>query len=390
MNRSLEYTGNAPLSVAVFLNECAVVNTGGEKGPIEKFLNTIIAKCKIMRAAPYLFTPEIKQDSNSSLTERVLQNSADMLIKFTRAHRRKSFDCVQCHDWYSAPAAITAASDNGLPLTCVLHSIEIERAGSNLGSIVSQQIESWERQLIAAADNVLVPRESTRQMVIEHYRKSAERVAVVADNLAQAPDSKRDNEFIRNRYGLNGQEPLILFAGEMAHNTGVDLLVDSLPGICREFSQGKFVFAGDGYLRPEMERRAWYSGIGHRCRFLGDVYSEAFEALLSICDAVVIPARSKQNGELAGMALKAGKPVMATHQAGLHNLIQHGQNGVLVYDNPGSVSWGIKELLTRPFNVFPRSASDESGLLRTSECIAAMYITYWACAVALRRGVYCG
>ncbi len=392
MNRSLEYTGNAPLSVAVFLNEAAVLENQNVSGPIGGFLEAVLAKCKIMRAVPYLLTPRNKQTYDcvaQSLVNRAKSTSKSMVDRFTQIHSRKSFNCIQCHDWYSAPAAIEAATYNGLPITGVLHSIELERANFDLKTQISHQIESWESKLISTAENILVPRESTRQTIIQHYKKDPERVVVVADKLAQTPDTSREREFICSKYNLNNKEPLYLFAGEMAHHTGVDLLVNVLPGICREFHQGQFVFAGEGYLKGEMEGRVWHSGIAHRCRFIGDVPSEIFSKLLDVCDSVIIPARNRQDGRLAEMALKAGKPVITTHQAGLHDKVRHGINGLLFYDNPGSVAWGVKEMMSRPIPVLPRSV-DDPEMLNTAECIAAMYITYWACAVAIRRGVYFG
>lgn len=390
MNRSLEYTGNTPLSVAVFLNESAISGSIDTRGPIADFLEAVLAKCRIMRAVPYLLTPRNKmcyENEAQSLINRAKSTSKSLLDRFTKVHSRKSFNCIQCHDWYSAPAALEAASVNGLPITGVLHSIELERANFDLRTSVSQQIESWERKLITTAENILVSRESTRQTIIQHYKKDPDRVVVVADQIAKAPDSSRDREFLCRKYGLNEKEPIFLFAGEMAHHNGVDLLVSVLPEICHEFRQGQFVFAGEGYLKGEMEGRVWHSGIAHRCRFIGDVPSEIFAKLITICDSVIIPARGKQDGGLADMALKAGKPVIATHQAGLHHLVKHGINGLLFYDNPGSVIWALKEMISRPIPVLPRTA-DDPGFLQTAECIAAMYITYWACAVAIRRGVY--
>lgn len=47
------------------------------------------------------------------------------------------------------------------------------------------------------------------------------------------------------------------------------------------------------------------------------------------------------------MAIDHGKPVLTTHQAGTH-CVAHGQNGLVAYDNPGSIVWGIQELLGNP------------------------------------------
>ena len=120
--------------------------------------------------------------------------SKSLVDRFTQIHSRKL--TVFSHDWYSAPAALEVASVNGLPITGVLHSIELERANFDLRTSVSQQIESWERKLITTAENVLVSRESTRQTIIQHYKKDPDRVVVVADQIAKAPDSSRDREFL--------------------------------------------------------------------------------------------------------------------------------------------------------------------------------------------------
>jgi len=89
------------------------------------------------------------------------------------------------------------------------------------------------------------------------------------------------------------------------------------------------------------------------------------------------------------MSLKTGIPILATHQAAIQE-ISHGVNGILVYDNPGSVCWGIKEMLSRPIRIIPRSSMGNPEDWQSIECIAALYITYWAYAVAQRKGVRCG
>jgi glycosyltransferase involved in cell wall biosynthesis len=47
------------------------------------------------------------------------------------------------------------------------------------------------------------------------------------------------------------------------------------------------------------------------------------------------------------MAIDFGRPVLTTHQAGL-GCVVHGENGLVTFDNPGSIVWGIQELLSNP------------------------------------------
>ena len=96
-------------------------------------------------------------------------------------------------------------------------------------------------------------------------------------------------------------------------------------------------------MRAELEARAWHGGFGHACRFMGHLPADAFAEVFAACDAVVIPARSGQNPMLAEHSLGAGKPVLTTHQAEL-GCVRHGENGLVTYDNPGSLVWGLREI----------------------------------------------
>jgi glycosyltransferase involved in cell wall biosynthesis len=142
---------------------------------------------------------------------------------------------------------------------------------------------------------------------------------------------------------------MVLYAGEMSHGAGADLMIAALPTVCEGQRNATFVFAGDGPLKGELESHAWQTGIGERCRFFGDVPSETFASLLLAADFIVIPARTWQDEGLAKMALAAGRPVLTTHQAQIKCVV-HGENGLVTYDNPGSMVWGIRELFSNPLN----------------------------------------
>lgn len=105
----------------------------------------------------------------------------------------------------------------------------------------------------------------------------------------------------------------------------------------------RLLLVGEGPLRGELEGRAWNGGFAHACRLLGDLPPDGFAEVFAACDAVVIPARVGQNPMLAEHSLGAGKPVLTTHQAQL-GCVHHGENGLLTYDNPGSLVWGMREI----------------------------------------------
>jgi phosphatidylinositol glycan class A protein len=164
----------------------------------------------------------------------------------------------------------------------------------------------------------------------------------------------------------------------MSHANGADLLVDALPTVCRDHPDAQFIFAGDGPMRWDLESRARDTGVGNRCRFLGDVTKETFTSVLAISDFVVIPARAQQDGGLAQAALIQGRPVLTTHQAGLSNIV-HGQNGLVTYDNPGSIVWGLKEMLNNSLkgNMLRLVARKRAGESPSVEAVAVRHYLYY-------------
>lgn len=146
--------------------------------------------------------------------------------------------------------------------------------------------------------------------------------------------------------GLPDHGAMVLFAGEMSHNGGIDILVDATGVVAGDPTDATFVFVGDGPMKSEMEARAYGGGFAHRCRFPGHLDGKTFAAVLETADIVVVPARVPQDATLTRRAIDAGRWVLSTHQAQLA-AIEHGRNGLVTYDNPGSLVWGIRELLGR-------------------------------------------
>jgi glycosyltransferase involved in cell wall biosynthesis len=124
--------------------------------------------------------------------------------------------------------------------------------------------------------------------------------------------------------------------------------------------------------------RVRQSAIGNRCRFLGDLSKETFEAILAASDFVVIPARTRQDEGLARAAIARGLPVLTTHQAGIKCIV-HGKNGLVTFDNPGSIVWGIQEMLHNPLHgsMLRFFARKKAGETLSVEIAAAQHFMHY-------------
>lgn len=372
MNRELrEVKRDESLSVAI-------VFLGKPGDPLGSFIGEFTEKIEKFGEIRFFDLPE--EMSGAEL----LPDRLDVLTKrsgreMEAAHRRKPFHLIHCHDWYSARVGLDVSRDLEIPLIVSLHSTEHERLRGREMDNLSAAICEEEKKAAKGASLVIVPHSSTREQVIDLYGCAPESVVIIPDVLHDRPGGASSGTVDAKKWlGIGHGMPVVLFAGEISHAAGADLLADALPTVCRNHHTAHFVFAGDGPLRGELEARVRHSGIGHRCRFLGDVSSETFESLLDASDFVVIPARTWQDEGLAQKAINGGRPVLTTHQAGI-NCVSHGKNGLITFDNPGSIVWGIQEMLFNPLkeSMFRLAARRRAGESPSPENIAVQhYICY--------------
>src|SRR5205823_516828 len=82
---------------------------------------------------------------------------------------------------------------------------------------------------------------------------------------------------------------------------------------------------------------------------LGHVEGPPLTRLLRAAEALVLPSRYRVpfDDAVVDLARRAGKPVVTTHGGPAH-LVRHEENGILTYDNPGSMVWAVDRILGDP------------------------------------------
>jgi glycosyltransferase involved in cell wall biosynthesis len=336
-----------PRVAVVYLGWGEAADFGGALGAAIRRTGEALGRMGVEQEQFGLGGAEATPAAGEPLTAFVERAEAAVFARFAAAHGRHPFDLVHCHDWYSAGVGVRARRELGVPMLLHLHSTEPERAQGRTESAEARAICAREQAAVAAADLIAVPHAATRTTAVELYGAAPEQVLLIGEAPLPAERGGGNPGQTKQRFQLNPAQPLILFCGEISHAAGADLLVDCLDHLARERPTVQLLFAGEGPLRQELEARVNGAGLGGRVRFVGHVARPVFEELLAAADFVVVPARTSQDEGVAQAAIDAGRPVLTTHQARL-GCVQHGKNGLVAYDNPGSIIWGINELLTHP------------------------------------------
>lgn len=121
------------------------------------------------------------------------------------------------------------------------------------------------------------------------------------------------------------------------------LALEALVELRRSRPAATLAFAGDGPLRPELEKVVACAGLGGEVEFLGHVDDVAVELSRSSC---LLLTSSYEGCPLSVLeAMAAGVPVVATRAPGTAGLIEHRVTGLLVDDEPAIIAAALDEVL---------------------------------------------
>lgn len=252
------------------------------------------------------------------------------------------FDLVHLHEWMTGWGGWVGHR----PTVLSLGSIEATRRTGEADA-VSLQIEQGEKQVAKAAGSVLTPPWLRDRAVAELGLESGRVHAFAMEGrLANEWEAPLDTGHVKMAHGVGPLDRMILFIGPLEHAAGVDILLEALPVLLRRWGNLRMAFVGNGPMRGHLERHAHELGVAWAARFLGDQSGQALTNLLRASEALVLPSRYRiaMDDAVIDLGRKAGRPVVTTH-GGPSHLVRHEEDGLLTYDNPGSMVWAVDRIL---------------------------------------------
>ncbi len=258
------------------------------------------------------------------------------------------YDILIAHDWLSVIAGITAKRELGLPLVFHVHSTEKGRTLGN-GSEVVSSIEHRGGQM---ADLVVTVSNAMKEELAElGFPKEKIRVCYNGvDPQKYSPeqvDEEKKKE-IRESYGINDDNQMILFIGRLVWIKGVDKLIMAMPHVLQKVPNAKLVIVGlgdmEGHLKNMVRGLKLEDAVKFRFEFVPE---EERIAHYAACDLAAFPSLYEPFGIVALEAMSMEKPVVvgASGVSGMREIVLAdgpGQCGFHINPNdPIDIAWGI-------------------------------------------------
>ncbi|OQK17042.1 colanic acid biosynthesis glycosyltransferase WcaL [Methyloprofundus sedimenti] len=122
----------------------------------------------------------------------------------------------------------------------------------------------------------------------------------------------------------------LICVGRLCEQKGQLLLLESMRTLKQEGIECQLVLAGDGPMRPEVERRITEYELQDRVKITGWISSEQVKSLLIESRGLVLPSFAEGLPVVIMEALALSRPVISTYIAGIPELVINGKNGWLV------------------------------------------------------------
>jgi glycosyltransferase involved in cell wall biosynthesis len=183
------------------------------------------------------------------------------------------------------------------------------------------------RMFYGACELVLSPSPATDARLLE-LGVSAQRVA----RWDRGVDLTRFRPSLRESGHLPGTIN-VLYAGRLAREKGIDLLVDAFQSARTHEPRLHLVLAGVG---PEEEMLR--SRLGSSATFLGWLRGDELARTYASADAFLFASTTDTFGQVILEAQASGLPVVAANQGGPASLIEHGQSGLLAPPDPDGLA----------------------------------------------------
>ena len=294
---------------------------------------------KVYRVDNYMIQPNNFIDWILQLNFNMVERASQIIAE------QGKFDVIHAHDWLVANAAKTLKHSFDIPIVATIHATE---AGRNSGIREPNQkyINDTEWMLTYEANEVIVNSNYMKCELQRNFGLPFDKINVVPNgvNLTMYSGIERDYDFRRNYASDN--EKIILYAGRLVYEKGVQHLIAAMPKILANYHDAKLVIAGKGGMIDALKAQVDYLGLGNKVYFTGYMDHKSLCKLYKCADISVFPSTYEPFGIVALEGMLAGNPVVVSDVGGLNEIVEHGVNGMKSYaGNYNSIADSILTLL---------------------------------------------
>jgi glycogen(starch) synthase len=282
----------------------------------------------------------------SVFLEWVAGMNREMATRGEQLCAQTRFELVHSHDWLVAQAAQRIALGTGVPWLVTVHATEHGRHQGWVAEHPQSDIHAAECAMAQQADQLITCSEYMRGHVAQVLEVAPARISVIPNGIdpREMERVEPDLRAVRARYAQPHQR-LVLMVGRLMFEKGFHLALDALAAIVAQQPDVRFVLAGSGLAREQLQLQAQRLGLSAHGSFLGPISEELLHALYLVADVCVVPSLYEPFGIVALEAMVCGCLCVVADTGGLCEIVP-GDSSVGLRFKAGDVE-ALRRVLTR-------------------------------------------
>jgi glycosyltransferase involved in cell wall biosynthesis len=286
------------------------------------------------------------------------------------------FKIVHAHTPFSAgSAALSISRAQKIPLVATFHSKYRDDFSKILPKLVVDMMIDSVVDFFERADLVWVPQESVIDVIREYgYKGHVEVMDNGSDLVADYPEKY----FVeaRQRLGIAPEEFVLLFVGQHVWQKNPQLTIEALSRL--EDVPFKMFFVGNGYAAEEMKAMVSEKGLDGKVTFVGTITDRAkIVDYYAASDLFVFPSLYDNAPLVVREAAALHTPSVMAIGSTAATILQDGENGFLVENDPDKLAQLLRELIHDPERVHRVGVQASKTIVRSWEdCVEEVLDRY--------------
>ncbi len=262
--------------------------------------------------------------------------------------RRYKIEIIHAHDYFCGLASVLAGRLLGKPVVVTFHIPMWFWPNLELPVYVSPIEPLLKKYFINSVAGIICNSESTRQETLK-LGFPGSKLKVIHNWLVQfSKDEITQSTDALPKFNLDKRD-FILSVGRLEDkHKGFSILISALELLTKRGYDLDLAIVGEGPDREMLRMHSLKLGIKDRVHLLGSVSNSELTSLYEKCVLFVLPSVIEPFGLVLLEAMSFGKPIVATRVGGIPEVIENGENGLLVEPTPKALASGIEMILSTP------------------------------------------
>ena len=245
--------------------------------------------------------------------------------------KREPFDIVQTHTSVAgALGRVAARLHSNAPVVHMLHAFAGHPYRSAPFRVAARMVE---RQLDRFTDWYIAGSQAMIRSGVKQRIFTADKVKLISNGIDLAPFRaaelmERSERVDAAHASPNDRSMTVGFLGRLEKQKGTPYLIQAAALVKRQNPHIRFVLAGDGKLRPGLEKLAAELQVDDVVKFVG--WQNDVVGFLKQIDVMAMPSLWEAFGLSAAEAMAIEKPVVASRVDGLPEVVEDEVTGILV------------------------------------------------------------